>query len=69
MRGTVKAGTMIPISLVVKLASIVVHADEASDPTAAHPFDLMALRTLVTDAEVIEWIKSIGPLAPVKRSG
>lgn len=60
------AGTMIKIGLAVKLASIVVHADELTSP-GKHPFDELALRQLIEDAEVAAWIKSLGPLAPVKR--
>ena len=55
------------LSLAVKLASIVVHADEATDPVGAHKFDLIALRQLIEDEEVLEWIGKLGPLAPVNR--
>jgi len=54
------------MSLVVKLASIVVHADEMTSPLG-HGYDKVALRQLVEDPEVSGWVKSLGPLAPVKR--
>ena len=57
---------IIPLGLACKLASVVVHADEASGPDAHH-FDLGALKTVVDDAEVKAWLLSLGPLAPVKR--
>ena len=59
------------MSLAVKLASVVVHADEYLTPRGAsplgHPYDAEALKVLVRDPEVVAWIKSLGPLAPVKR--
>lgn len=60
-------GMKLPLSLVTKLASIVVHADEWTDPARAHTFDRMALRGLVEDPEVREWVERLGPLAPAKR--
>lgn len=57
----------IPVTLATKLASIVVHADELTSPHG-HPWDKMALENLVHDPEVQAWVKSLGPLAPVKRS-
>lgn len=61
--------TLLPIPLVAKLASIVVHADEMSSPDG-HPFDKEALRRLVGDAEVVEWMRRVSRagLAPVKRT-
>jgi hypothetical protein len=56
----------IPISLALRLASVVVHADEWTT-TGKHDFDFIALRKLIEDDEVTAWIKSLGPLAPVKR--
>ena len=56
----------INLLLAVRLASIVVHADEFTGPTG-HDFDRVALRALVVDPLVSEWIKSLGPLAPEKR--
>lgn len=39
------------LSVVVKLASIAVHAEEATSPRG-HAFDLIALRSLLNDPEV-----------------
>lgn len=55
------------LSLLVKLGSIVVHADEYLSPSA-HVFDLEALRVGLRDPEVQEWIKDMGALLPVKRN-
>ena len=54
-------------TLLMKLGSIVVHADEATEP-GGHSFDIAALRPLIEDPEVKEWIKSMGALLPLKRS-
>lgn len=60
--------TMTP-ALLCKLASIVVHADELTSPSG-HEFDAGALRALIGDGEVAEFIKTMSDmgLAPVKRS-
>lgn len=57
-----------PASVLVKLGSIMVHAEELIEP-GAHPFDLEALKTLLGDPEVLEWRKAADELAllPVKR--
>ena len=55
-----------PLSLLCKLGSIVVHADEYTSG-GGHPFDKEAIRAIVTDPEVMAWIKAMGPLMPVKR--
>ncbi len=54
------------MTLVAKLAAIVVHADEmlSSD---GHTLDRVALESVVLDAEVQQWVASLGPIAPVKR--
>ena len=57
----------ITITLASKLASVVVHADEMLSPTGHH-FDKTALEQACRDSEVRAWIKSLGPLAPVKRT-
>ena len=54
--------------LASKLASVVVHADEMCDVKAGHFFDQIALTQACRDPEVKAWIKSLGVLAPVKRS-
>jgi hypothetical protein len=46
-------------SLLVKLGSIAVHAEEILSPNR-HQFDLSALQTLLDDAEVKEWLKKNG---------
>ena len=63
----------ITVGLAVKLASIVVHADEYTDEAVnpasrGHAFDLIALRQLIADDEVLHWIGKMGPLAPLKRN-
>lgn len=52
--------------LAAKLAAIVVHADEMLSADG-HPFDRAALLQAVNDADVQDWIKRCGALAPVKR--
>jgi hypothetical protein len=55
-------------SLLVKLGSIIVHAEELLSPNG-HIFDHAALQTLMQDAEVQQWLKAMGAMAflPVKR--
>lgn len=55
------------LTLLCKLGSIVVHADEMTEP-GAHEFDHTAVRTLLADPEVQAWIKGMGGLLPLKRS-
>ena len=62
-------GVMRPsMSLLCKLGSIVVHADEGLS-NDGHPFDLTALRGLLGDPEVVAWLKGMQAAAflPVKR--
>jgi hypothetical protein len=56
-------------SLLVKLGSIAVHAEELMSP-GGHPFDRDALVTLYGDPEVIAWRAEMDSMAmlPVKRS-
>lgn len=56
----------ISVTLAGKLASVVVHADEMLSPMGHH-FDKAALEQACHDPEVQAWIKSLGPLAPLKR--
>ena len=56
----------VPTAIVAKVAGIIVHADECLGENGHH-FDLHALRQLLKDKEVQDWIKSLGALAPVKR--
>lgn len=55
------------LALLCKLGSIVVHADEMTEP-GAHEFDHTAVRSLLADPEVKAWIKGMGGLLPLKRS-
>lgn len=54
------------LSLLVKLASAVVHADEMLS-VKGHRFDRIALEGLLNDKEVQQWLKEMGPFVPVKR--
>jgi hypothetical protein len=56
------------LALLVKLGSIAVHADEfLSDE--GHPFDKVALKSLLSDLEVSDWINQMNKMAmlPKKR--
>lgn len=57
------------ISLLIKLGSLVVHADEFLSPNG-HPFDRMAFDNGLQDAEVQQWIRQMTKQAflPVKRT-
>jgi len=54
--------------LLCKLGSIIVHADEFVSPRG-HAFDREAMRGLLSDSEVVEWLKMMDRLAllPVRR--
>lgn len=54
------------LSLICKLGSIVVHAEEMLSPTG-HGFDRTALESVLMDAEVQEWLSKMGVYLPVKR--
>ena len=56
------------VGLLCKLGSIIVHAEEAASPDG-HPFDNIALRSLTTDPEVLQWLAVMRKAAflPVKR--
>lgn len=56
------------LSLLCKLGSIVIHADEITSP-GAHEFDRSALHTLLADPEVKEWLTQMDQMAflPKKR--
>jgi hypothetical protein len=56
------------LSLLVKLGSIAVHVEEMLG-TTGHTFDRYALKTLLDDAEVKQWIKDMGVYMPIKRTG
>lgn len=55
-------------SLLVKLGSILVHAEELLSPDGHH-FDRIALQQLMQDPEVAEWLKAMDAMAflPKKR--
>jgi hypothetical protein len=54
------------LRLLVKLGSIAVHVDEMLSPKG-HDFDRTAIKGLLNDAKVKEWIKAGGAFLPVKR--
>ena len=58
-----------PASLLCKLASVVVHAQEGLDPKKGHPFDTTAFLGVLNDPEVQAWIAAMTKLgmAPVRR--
>lgn len=56
----------LPLALVAKLGSIVVHASEYWSATSHH-FDRAALLALLEDAEVQQWLTDNAALLPVKR--
>lgn len=71
--GSPKNLTDIPLGLRCKLVSIIVHVDEggAADGTeGGHPFDWVAIRSLLADPEVRTWVAEMTRLgfAPVKRN-
>jgi hypothetical protein len=53
-------------SLLCKLGSIAVHAEEMLSP-GVHPFDKVALESLLSDPEVRQWIKDMGSYLPAQR--
>jgi hypothetical protein len=54
------------LTLLVKLGSIAVHAEEFFGDGGYH-VDAIAIKNLIADREVQQWIKSMGPLLPLKR--
>jgi len=57
----------LPASLLAKLGAIAVHADEATSD-AGHQFDVASLRAILADEQVKQFLKYLGPLAPLKRN-
>ena len=54
-------------TLSIKLASLVVHAEESITP-GAHPFDVVAIRSLLDDPEIVNWLDQFdAALLPVRR--
>lgn len=58
----------IGVSMAVKLGSIAVHAQELLSPKR-HEVDVAALRTLLEDQEVTQWLDAMSKMAflPVRR--
>lgn len=58
-----------PMSLLCKLGSIAVHADELTSPHG-HQFDRDAIRSLLDDPEVASWLAEMdgAALLPKKRN-
>lgn len=58
-----------PIALLCKLGSIVVHVDEGAGE-GGHQFDWTAVRQLLADREVQQWIEAMtkAGFLPVKRN-
>ena len=54
------------VTLLVKLGSIAVHADEMLSPDG-HEFDRISIQQLLHDPEVVEWIKDMAEMLPLKR--
>lgn len=55
-----------PASLLCKLGSIVVHADEGLSPLG-HGFDMIALKQLLNDSEVRDWITQMDSMAMIPK--
>lgn len=55
--------------LAAKVGSLIVHVDEALSP-GGHEFDWTATRALLTDSEVVEWLRALQKmtLVPLKRN-
>jgi hypothetical protein len=53
-------------TLLVKLGSALVHADETLSPDGRN-LDRDIFFSLLNDPEIQEWIKAMGPLLPLKR--
>lgn len=57
------------LSLIVKLASLVVHVQEMDAASTTLAFDLPVVKNLADDPEVAEWLTTIDPaFLPEKRS-
>ena len=58
----------LPLTILVKLGSIVVHVEEMLSPDG-HDFDRQAILSGLSDPEVREWLAAMDALAllPVKR--
>lgn len=56
------------LPLLMKLGSIIVHADEYLTPGEGHEFDLVTMRTMLADPEVKQWVADMGVYLPAKRN-
>jgi hypothetical protein len=54
------------LPLLMKLGSIIVHAEEMISP-AGHAVDREALKALLANEDVQQWIKEMGVFLPLKR--
>jgi hypothetical protein len=65
---TKKRPEFLTFNLAAKLGSLIVHTEEAIS-AKGHPFDVEAVKALLADAEVQEWLDGLRALAllPVKR--
>lgn len=57
-----------PATVLIKLGSLAVHADELLSPSG-HEIDTSAIKGLLADPEVRDWLKEMDKMAflPVKR--
>jgi hypothetical protein len=55
-----------PLTVLIKVASIVVHAEELLSEKG-DALDLEAMRPLLRDPEIRQWIKTAGVYVPLKR--
>jgi hypothetical protein len=59
----------VPLALAVKLASLVVHAQEIDPGKTSQHFDMTAMKTLAEDPEIVAWLETFDPaLLPEKRT-
>ncbi len=58
-----------PITILIKLGSITVHVDEMLS-AHGHDFDRIAIESLLSDPELVEWLKQMTSLAllPLNRN-
>ena len=54
------------LKILTALGSIAIHVEEAMSGNG-HNFDVIAIKTLLHDADLRQWIKDMGALMPVKR--
>lgn len=54
------------LKILTALGSIAVHVEESVSDNG-HNFDVIAIKTLLHDADLKQWIKDMGAFMPVKR--